>query len=135
MSNLLTTIEELDIEEIIKDPHLSYVIGTIQERKKVAISIFSRSKSNILLIASSGFLIDSVFAGLSEKHIEYIAKNAPKNYKENLLKILQDTEMMKGVFEIAVDMDTDIGKNVTQNQDRVKNVIQYIKDNRVVFEF
>lgn len=135
MSDLLTTIEEMDVNENIKEPHLSYVIATLQERKKVVYSVFQRKETDLLLIDSSGFLIDSVFAGLTEKHIEYIAKNAPKNYKQNLLKILQDAEMMKGVFEIAVDMDTDIGKNITQNQDRVKNVIQYIKDNKMVFEF
>lgn len=127
--------KELYLRGILAEPHLSYVSETLLERKKVVYLVLQRNETDILLIDSSGFLIDSVFAGLTEKHIEYIAKNAPNNYKENLLKILKDTEMMKGVFEIAVDMDTDIGKNITQNQDRVKNIIQYIRDNKIVFEF
>jgi len=41
----------------------------------------------------------------------------------------------KKFFEIAKSMDEDLGKNTTQNQDRIKNLIQYIKDNRGAFEF
>ena len=135
MSDLLTTIEELDIRENIRNPHLSYIKGALIEKTKVAFSVISRKETDIMLIASSGFLIDSVFAGLTEKHIEYIAKNGPINYKENLLKILQDKEMMRGVFEIVNFMDEYFGKNITKNQSRINNVIQYIKDNRTVFEF
>jgi hypothetical protein len=32
-------------------------------------------------------------------------------------------------------MDEDLGEKITKNQERVRNVIQYIKDNRMVFEF
>lgn len=135
MENNLSIIEELNIEEMLRTPHLSYIIGTIQERRSASYSVLQRNKNNILLIDGSGFLIDSVFAGLTEKHIEYIALNGPQKYKENLLKILQDQEMMKGVFEIVKDMDTNLGGNVAQNQERIKNVIQYIKDNRIAFEF
>lgn len=126
---------ELIIRGLLSEPHLSYVAETLMSRKKVAYSVLRRKETDIMIIDSSGFLIDSVFAGLIEKHIEYIAKNAPKKYKENLLKILQDTEMMKGVFEIVKSMDDDLGENITQNQDRIKNIVQYIKDNRAVFEF
>jgi len=133
MSDLLTTIEEMNILERLKEPHLSYVIETPQEKKMVSRDILKRKENEIVLITNSGFLIDSVFAGLTEKHIEYIAKNAPKNYKENLLKILKDTEMMKGVFEIIKAMDED--NNNIGNQNRIQHIIQYIKDNHVVFEF
>jgi len=43
--------------------------------------------------------------------------------------------MMKGVFEIVKAMDEDLGRGSTSNQDRIKKVIQYIKDNRVTFKF
>jgi hypothetical protein len=128
-------IDENDIKKNIHEPHFSYIEGTIMERKGVAYSILQRDENEILLAASSGFLIDSVFSGLSAKHIEYIAKNGPKDYKDNILKLLQDQEMMQGVFEIAKAMDDDLGRGATQNQERVKNVIQYIKDNRVAFKF
>lgn len=128
-------LEELNIIENLKEPHLSYIIGTMVERKKVAYLVLGKDEKDILLIDSSGFLIDSVFAGLSEKNIEYITKKGPQKYKEALIKILKDQEMMRGAFEIVKAMDDDLGSGVTQNQTRIKNVIQYIKDNRVAFEF
>ncbi len=131
----LTLPEEFNIKGTIQEPHFSYIESTILNRMRVSSSILNRNEQDVLLIDNSGFLIDSVFTGLTEKHIEYIAKNGPQKYKESLLKILQDTEMMKGVSEIAKAMDEDLGRNTTQNQDRVKNVIQYIKDNRTAFEF
>ena len=130
----LKILEEYKIRDFIENPDFTYVEGTILERRRVSVSILMRREVEVLLIHKSCFLIDSVFAGLSENHIEYIAKNGPKNYKENLLKILDDQGMMKGVFEIAEAMDEDLGDNITKNQERVKNVIQYIKDNRVAFE-
>ncbi len=126
---------ELKIYKLIEKPHLSYILNSIENRKTVAFSILQRNDDAILLIDSDGFIIDSIFAGLTEKHLEYITKNAPKDYKDNILKLLRDQEMVNGVFEIAKAMDGDLGRGATQNQDRVRNVIQYIKDNRIVFEF
>lgn len=131
----IDTKEEQRIFDLISNPHFLYVSNSISDRKKVAIIIFAKKENEILLIDNYGFLIDSVFAGLSEKHIEHIAKNGPRDYKENILKILKDKEMMKGVFEIAKAMDEDMGGGSVRHQQRVKNVIQYIKDNRVAFEF
>ncbi len=136
MTDKLKILEEISIRESFEDPHLSYIFGTVQERKRVAYLILAKKENEILLINRSGFLIDSVFAGLSGKNIEYIAKNGPRKYKENLWKILQDQEMMDGVFEISKDMDRDLNtKNASQNQIRIANVIQYIKDNSPVFKF
>ena len=63
------------------------------------------------------------------------AKNAPEDYKKNILELLNNQEMVNGIFEIAKAMDDDLGRGATQNQDRARNVIQYIKDNRIAFEF
>ncbi len=134
MTNL-SLIKDIEIEESIKEPYLAYFSETIIDRKKVAYSLLNRKKEDILLIASPGFLIDSVFAGLTEEHIEYIALNGPRGYKENLIKILQDEKMMEGVFEIVKSIDEDLGQNIKKNQDRIKNILQYIKDNIVVFKF
>lgn len=131
----LTSTEEFAIRGNIQEPHFSYSESSVINRKRVSISILQRNITDILLIDSSGFVIDSIFAGLSEKHIEHIAKNGPRDYKENILKILKDKEMMRGVFEIAKAMDEDLGRGSVRHQERVKNVIQYIKDNQVAFEF
>ena len=131
----LTITEELNIEQSFREPFLDVIFPELNDRKRVAYLILSRSNDEVLLLDDASFLVDSVFAGLTQEHISYIAKNGPKNYKASLLKILQDQEMMRGVFEITRAMDTDLGENVSQNQQRVALVIQYIKDNQIAFQF
>ena len=128
-------VEEFDILTGIQSPYIIFYPITAVSKKKVSQMVLLKKTDEILLINDNGFLIDSVFAGLSEEHIEYIAKNAPQPYKENVLKILRDKEMMKGVFEIVEDMDDDLGRDVKKNQERIQSVIQYFKDNKVAFEF
>lgn len=135
MAEFLTTLEEFDLYEKLQFPHFSLSEEDIASQKKLAYEILSRKEENILLVTSHGFEYSEILAGLSEKHIEYIAKNGPRDYKENILNLLSDKEAVGLIFEIAKAMDEDLGENVTQNQDRIRNVIQYIKDNRVAFEF
>lgn len=131
----VSLMEEIEIEQNLREPFGNYVNPSLIEKKKVAFSILTRGEVAVLLLDRYGFTVDFIFAGLTEKHIEYIAKNAPRDYKDNILKILQNQEMMKGVFEIAKAMDDDSGGGSTRHQERVRNVIQYIKDNRIAFEF
>ncbi len=131
----LTLSEESSIKSLLHEPHFSYIESTLINKKGVAYLILQKKEVDIFLIASSGFYTDSVFAGLTEKHIEYVAKNAPGDYKKNILNILKDAQAMQSVFEIVKSMDDDIARGATQNQVRINNVIQYIKDNRIVFEF
>lgn len=130
-----STVEEFDILGRLQTPHLIFYPLNFSSKIKTAAIVLMNEAEKILLINSPGFCEDSILAGITEKHIEYIAKNAPKDYKENILKLLQNQEMVNGVFEIAKAMDEDLGKGAMQNQERVRNVIQYIKDNRVTFEF
>ena len=135
MQNNLDTIEEFDILENIQYPHLSFDVDLLADRKKVSLLVSRKSVEEILLIDKNGFYIDSVFAGLSEKQIEYFAKNAPAEYKKKIIEIFDDQEMMKGVWEITKAMDVDEGDGLTKNQDRIKKVVQYIQDNWAVFKF
>jgi len=135
MKEKISIVKEMEIEKNLREPFGDYISPSLIVKKKIAYSILDREDIAVLLLDRYGFTLDYIFAGLTEKHIEYIAKNAPKNYKENILKTLRDQEMMKGVFEIAKAMDEDLGRGATQNQDRVRNVIQYVKDNRIAFEF
>lgn len=134
MSNL-TLSEEFSIKGLMHEPHFSYLESTLDNRRKVSQLVLQKGVSDLLLIASSGLSIDSVFAGLSEEHIEYIAKVAPSDYKKAIVSILKDNRTMQEVFEIVNSMDDKIGEGSTQNQDRIKKVIRYIKDNQLVFKF
>lgn len=55
--------------------------------------------------------------------------------KKTILKGLKQKETVAGIIEISKALDVDLKNNSTQNQDRIKNVIQYIKDNQLAFQF
>ena len=125
--------KELEMIDKFEHPHLFFV-GENEKKKNISYQIIKDyATGEILIIDPYGFSIDSVFAGITETHIEYIAKNAPNDYKKAILNILKDRDAMKSVFEIVKDMDNDISSNLNQN--RTNNVIQYIKDNQAAFKF
>lgn len=127
--------QEIAIAKKLSQPHLSYVEDTLQNRKNVSYLVLQKREVDILLIDSFGFSIDSVLAGLTERHIEYIAKNAPQIYKSNIVNALRNKETMEGLFSIAKAMDEDLNGTSQQNQLRIQHVIQYIKDNLPAFQF
>ena len=90
----------------------------------------------LLLIPSYyAFSYSGIIAGLTEKQVEYLAKNAPKDYKIELTKSILNEYKMKDVLKIAKMMDDDMGNGVIQNQKRIENMHQYVLDNLVVFKF
>ena len=135
MTKKLDLIEKNEYWDKIANPFFGYVGTSIIDRKRVAQNVLSRKSEDILLVDKFGFSIDSVFAGLNEKQIEFFAKNAPLAHKKELVSIFQDKEMMDGVWEIVKAMDDDEGDGSIKNKDRIKKIIQYIQDNWAVFQF
>jgi len=134
MTKNLNPIEESEYWENFSTPFLSYLGSSIIERKHVAGDIKMRKPEDVLLVDKFGLSVDAVFAGLNEKQIEFFAKNAPLEYKKEMASIFSDQEMMDGVWEIVRAMDNDEGDGSTENQDRIKRVVQYIQDNRIAFQ-
>ncbi|HOW60594.1 MAG TPA: hypothetical protein P5548_01255 [Candidatus Moranbacteria bacterium] len=116
-------------------PHVSFEQDTIEQKKLLALYVLASDSQLVLLPTYFAFSYPAFIAGLNEKHIEYIAKNAPADYKRELMKAISQSYVLKEVFEIAKSMDEDLGRSSTTNQDRIKNVMRYIRDNRVIFEF
>ena|SRR6266567_1159902 len=134
MTKNLDLIEESDLWDKMVNPFLNNIGNSFHEKRRLAIDIYNRSSEEILFIDPFGFGIDSIFAGLSEKQIEYLAKHAPAKYRKELISIFSDKEMMDGVWEIAKAMDEDLDDGSNRNQKRIRSVIQYIRDNRAVFQ-
>lgn len=89
-----------------------------------------------LLIPSSHiFSYPTVLAGITEKHIEYMAKKAPENYKKEIISAIMKDHRMEEALKIADLMDGKEGKGGEENRLRLKRVVQYIWDNKDVFEF
>jgi len=127
------------LEEKILDkfaiPHIVFPQDTIQQKRALAWHIISLKGEELLLTTSFSFSYPAIIAGISESNIEYIAKNAPRKYKTELFEAIKKDYVQKEILEIAKAMDEDLGENVTKNQIRIKDIIKYIKDNHVVFEF
>ena len=124
-----------DILNKFSIPHAYFPQETIVEKKMLAWHIFHSDNEVILLPTTFAFSYAAFIAGFSEKHIEYIAKNAPADYKKELLNAVAQDYKFKEILDIARLMDEDMGNGVTQNQKRVENVRQYVLDNLVVFQF
>ena len=67
--------------------------------------------------------------------MEYIAIKAPLEYRTELLKIINNEGMTEESMKIAKFMDMEMDEDIAKNQYRVRNVIQYIRDNQIAFEF
>lgn len=116
-------------------PYVYYAQKTIGQEVMLARYIFNIAGEDLLIPSYYIFSYNAVIAGLNEKHIEYIAKNAPADYKKELAIAILNEYKRKEVFEIAKMMDEDLGDGIVQNQKRIKNVYQYVSDNWAVFQF
>lgn len=133
-TDYLTTLEEFDFIHEYQMPYLLSDDGSIGSKKKIAYLIMARKEDELFLVNPEGFSESSVFAGITEKQIEYFAKHAPLEYKKELVKIFSDKEMMASVWNIARAMDDDEGDGLEKNKKRITNVINYIYDNQILFQ-
>ncbi|MEI7891175.1 MAG: hypothetical protein WCI36_04395 [bacterium] len=116
-------------------PHIAFPQDTIQQKKILAWHIVSLKKEDLLFSSAFAFSYQGLIAGINTVQIEYFAKNATISQKKELLISMLADYRMKEVFEIAKLMDDDMGENISQNQQRVKNVQRYVFDNLPVFQF
>ena len=130
----LTNLEEFDIMRKLQFPH-TLPHGDLIQSSSVSSYISSKNADELLLITPSGFSNDFIFAGLLDTHIEFLANNAPREYKEEIIPLALEEENITSELEIAMHLDGNMRVASNMNQIRVKNVIQYIKDNRIAFEF
>ena len=133
--NELSLIEEINITQSIKMPHLMHEKIDAVAKISIAQSILVRKPEDIMLISSMGFETSSIIAGLSSQAIQYIATNAPLEYRRSIWSVIDNGAEVADILKIAKIMDDDRGSGSTAHQERVLNLIQYIKDNRIAFEF
>jgi hypothetical protein len=135
IQNDYSALEEFDIIRNIKYPYLLHKEISPIVKKNTAYNILSRKAEEVLLISETGFCEEDVLAGLSEGQIEYIAKYGPREYKENIINTFSNANSISEIKEIIGLMDEDSDKGTNPNQQRMKNVMRYIYDNRTVFQF
>ncbi len=115
-------------------PHIAFPQDTIAQKKALAWHIASLKSEELLFASAIAFSYSSIIAGITAEQIEYFAKNASKNHKQELVKSIVTDYRMKEVFEIVKMMDEDMGEGISQNRKRIESLYQYILDNREVFQ-
>lgn len=125
---------EDELREKLALPHVVFVSDTPEKAALLAWHTLSLANEEILLMTPFAFTYGGILAGLSLQAIEYIAKNAPDKYKKELIEAINKDYIQREVFEIAKEMDDDLG-NSYKNQQRIKSVLQYISDNKSAFIF
>lgn len=135
MSNQLSTLEEFDIVRKIQYPHTLYGVMTPENKRNVAFLIASRKAEEILLTSPLAFREPYIVAGMTERQMEYFALHAPRDYREDLLEAFSSQENIDDMLRITAMMDEEIGKGSTENRQRLRKVIRYVRDNQVVFRF
>lgn len=134
MNNGLNALEEFDAQRKIQFPHLLKKASDIIVKKNIALLVFGLKEWDVLLISPSGFSESSVIAGITEKNIEFFLKKAPMEYKKNLLEAIENEFIVEETVKIAEAMDEDMSTE-NSNQNRVRNVLNYIRDNSNVLSF
>ena len=127
-------IQEKILEQFIV-PYIHFPHKTEGQKIMLAQYISNLDVKSLLIPSCYIFSYSPIVAGLTEKHVEYVAKNAPAVYKTELLNAVSQDYKLQEIFNIAKLMDDDLGNNSTENQMRIRNIVQYIKDNKTIFEF
>jgi len=134
MSKELTTLEEFDISRKLQFPH-TFQCKDLTQKASAATNILHKNTDELLLITPRGFSVDFIVAGLSFEQIEFLARKAPKEYKEEIFQFLTDESNIADILNIEKFLDENTAETTQLNQDRIRNILQYIKDNRIAFEF
>lgn len=126
----LNPFEELDILIELQFP--DFVYATSSDEEKIAFSkyITSFPSQRILLISATIFNFYFVVAGLKEIHIETLVKDGDHNTKKVLFSNMSTPGFLNQVSDFAAELDRR-GKT-TENSTRLKNILQYLSDNKYI---
>lgn len=135
MDNFLYALEEFDTIRKITFPHLLYDEMTPENKRNVAFMILGRKAEEILLVSPLAFGESYIVAGMTEQQIAYFSLHATRDYRESLMRAFSNQESITDMMQIATTMDQEIGKGSIVNQQRLRKVFNYLRDNQIVFKF
>lgn len=126
----LNLIEEFDILTEFQFPDYIYSIDTIEEQIVFSKYINSLSNHRILLLHREIFDFPFVLAGLKEGQMETIIKDSAQELKDNLIFNFSETGFLDEITAFVDELDKRSG--TTENSTRLKNILQYLKDNKYI---
>lgn len=128
MPQPLNMLAEFDILSELQFPDYIYSLESIDEQIVFSKYISLLSEKRILILHDSILNLPFVISGLSKEHIEAIMKNGGYSMKKILFEKLFNPEFLNIVNEFIIELDR--REQTTENTTRIKNIIQYMKDNK-----
>lgn len=128
----MTPLDEYILQVELFSPYL-LPATTLLEQKGIARLMLFKSTEDLLLMDPYSFQFDIILAGLTEAHIEFLAIKAPQPIKTFLLQGFTDSETLQSAYNLAVSLDEE--HSSIKNKERILSVIQYVRDNNLVFRF
>lgn len=130
MPQELSTLEEFDILSELQFPEYIFSIDSIEEQLAFSTYISSLSGRRILIVHDGILNYPFVVAGLTETHIEIILKEGSANMKKTLMNNILNIEFQEEISRFITELDRH--NKTTENFTRFKNILQYVKDNKII---
>lgn len=128
----LSPIEEVDIIARILYPHFIYPIKNLRQKALLANYISTISSQRALLLEVFSLEEPAILAGLTQKQIEYIAKQGILEQKKALFDGFNNPQKLQEILEIAKVMD-EKSSNAQENTQKIYQIVQYFKNNKIIF--
>lgn len=126
----LNQFEELDILIELQFP--DFVYATNSDEEKIAFSKYINSLPSQRILLTSATILNFYFvvAGLKEIHIETLIKDGDYNMKKIIFLNKSTQEFSRQVSDFANELDR--RDKTTENSTRLKNILQYLSDNKYI---
>lgn len=130
MPKELTALEEFDLIMELQFPDFVYSIDSMEEQIAFSKMINILSSHRIMMLYDDLFDYPFVIAGLQSNHIETLIQESELTLKKGIIFNLSDPEFLNEVGEIIAELDR--RDKTTENSTRLKNILQYLKDNKYI---
>lgn len=128
MPKELTLLEEFDVIAELQFPDFAYSTESFEDKIAFCNFINKLPERRILLLDDDLFNLPFVFAGLQEIHIEHLLKDGGYIFKKILYVNIADTDFFNEMLKFVSELDS--RNKTTENSTRIKNIVQYLKDNK-----
>lgn len=128
MPKELTLLEEFDVIAELQFPDFAYSTESFEDKIAFCNFINKLPERRILLLDDDLFNLPFVFAGLQEIHVEHLLKDGGHILKKIFYVNIADTDFFNEMLKFVSELDS--RNKTTENSTRIKNIVQYLKDNK-----
>lgn len=128
MPQPLNILEEFDVLSELQFPDYIYSLESVEEQIVFSKYISSLPEKRTLILHDNILNLPFVISGLNKEQVETIIKNGGYSMKKIMLDNIFDPEFLSDVNKFVIELDS--REKTTENTTKIKNIIQYLKDNK-----